>query len=84
MANAAVMENVPFLWEGTDRKGNKIKGKTIRKLNLAAFDLVFPPGETAPVFLEINYTFGRTGLGGSEKFYILLQNAVDHWLQASP
>ena len=53
-------------------------------INLAAFDLVFPAGETEPVFLEINYTFGRTGLGGSERFYTLLQNAVDQWLQADP
>ena len=29
MANAAVMGNSPFLWEGTDRKGKKIKGKTM-------------------------------------------------------
>jgi ribosomal protein S6--L-glutamate ligase len=53
-------------------------------INLAAFDLVFPPGEGEPVFLEINYTFGRTGLGGSEKFYTLLGNAVDQWLQEIP
>jgi ribosomal protein S6--L-glutamate ligase len=52
-------------------------------INLAAFDLVFPAGAAAPVFLEINYTFGRTGLGGSEKFYTLLQDAVDEWLQAT-
>ena len=52
-------------------------------INLAAFDLVFPPGEIEPIFLEINYTFGRTGLGGSEKFYTLLQKAVDLWLQAN-
>ena len=51
-------------------------------INLAAFDLVFPPGEIEPFFLEINYTFGRSGLGGSEKFYTLLQKAVEHWLQA--
>jgi len=50
-------------------------------INLAAFDLIFPAGETEPVFLEINYTFGRTGLGGSEKFYDLLRDAVDRWLQ---
>ncbi|KPK00280.1 MAG: glutathione synthase [Desulfobacterales bacterium SG8_35] len=50
-------------------------------INLAAFDLVFPAGEVDPVFLEINYTFGRTGLGGSEKFYTLLRAAVDSWLQ---
>ena len=29
MADAATMGNVPFLWEGTDRKGNKIKGKSM-------------------------------------------------------
>ena len=50
-------------------------------INLAAFDLAFPPGEREPVFLEINYTFGRTGLGGSENFYLLLQEAVEKWLQ---
>ena len=53
-------------------------------INLAAFDLVFPSGKTDPVFLEINYTFVRTGLGGSEKFYTLLRDAVDQWLQATP
>jgi ribosomal protein S6--L-glutamate ligase len=51
-------------------------------VNLAAFDLVFPDGEADPVFLEINYTFGRTGLGGSENFYSMLQKAVQQWLQA--
>ena len=49
-------------------------------INLAAFDLVFPHDDGEPVFLEINYTFGRTGLGGSENFYALLQGAVDQWL----
>ena len=29
MANSAAMGNVPFLWEGTDRKGNKVKGKSM-------------------------------------------------------
>jgi ribosomal protein S6--L-glutamate ligase len=53
-------------------------------VNLAAFDLVFPPGKDAPVFLEINYTFGRTGLGGSEKFYTLLQETVEEWLRTVP
>ena len=26
---AVVTSNTPFLWEGTDRKGNKVKGKTM-------------------------------------------------------
>ncbi|MGW8161124.1 MAG: ATP-grasp domain-containing protein [Desulfobulbales bacterium] len=50
--------------------------------NLAAFDLIFPVGENNPFFLEINYTFGRSGLGGSEAFYTLLRKAVDQWLQS--
>ena len=29
MAESALMGKVPFLWEGTDRKGNKIKGKSM-------------------------------------------------------
>lgn len=52
-------------------------------INLAAFDLVFPSGESDPVFLEMNYTFGRTGLGGSERFYDLLRDAVAQWLQSA-
>jgi len=50
--------------------------------NLAAFDLVFDAADREPYFLEINYTFGRTGLGGSEEFYTLLQAAVNHWLNS--
>lgn len=51
-------------------------------INLAAFDLVFPTASPEPVFLEINYTFGRTGLGGSEGFYIRLRQAIDDWLHS--
>ena len=29
MANAAVIGNTPFVWEGTDRNGKKIKGKSL-------------------------------------------------------
>jgi type IV pilus assembly protein PilC len=29
MANTAVASNVPFIWEGTDRKGKKVKGKSM-------------------------------------------------------
>ncbi len=49
-------------------------------INLAGFDLVFPEGGGGPLFLEINYTFGRTGLGGSDAFYSLLNSEVQHWL----
>jgi len=29
MADATAVSKIPFLWEGTDRKGNKIKGKSM-------------------------------------------------------
>lgn len=47
-------------------------------VNLAGFDLLFE-GET-PLFLEINYFFGRRGLGGSDAYYRLLVAAIDRWL----
>jgi ribosomal protein S6--L-glutamate ligase len=53
-------------------------------INLAGLDLLFRRrnGEVDPVplFLEINYYFGRKGLGGSEEYYKLLRGAVDEWL----
>jgi len=49
-------------------------------INLAGFDLVFPANSPEPLFLEINYTFGWTGLGGADQFNLLLRSAVDSWL----
>jgi ribosomal protein S6--L-glutamate ligase len=49
-------------------------------INLAAFDLAFHQDGADPFFLEINYTFGRKGLGGSEKFYGILREEVKKWL----
>jgi len=53
---------------------------------LAGIDLIFEKddrnnGDQHPLLLEINYFFGRTGLGGSERFYSLFQAAVDQWLE---
>jgi ribosomal protein S6--L-glutamate ligase len=51
-------------------------------MNLAAVDIVFPMShpDPKPHVLEINYSFGRRGLGGSEVFYGLLFEAVQEWL----
>jgi ribosomal protein S6--L-glutamate ligase len=51
-------------------------------INLAGFDILFDQGKNSevPLFLEINYYFGRKGLGGSMGFYDLLQAAADRWL----
>jgi ribosomal protein S6--L-glutamate ligase len=52
-------------------------------VNLAGIDLLFPSdaATAAPLFLEINYFFGRYGLGGSEAYYALLEKAVSRWLR---
>ncbi len=51
-------------------------------INLAGFDFLFPQdaAEPRPLFLEINYFFGRRGLGGSFEYYELLEKAVEEWL----
>ena len=55
------------------------------KINLAGLDFLFSETDLAagimqPLFLEINYFFGRKGLGGSEKYYKILQNEIDDWV----
>ncbi len=49
-------------------------------LNLAAFDLMFDRSrpDSAPLLSEINFMFGRKGLGGSNRFFACLQEAVDN------
>ncbi len=53
-------------------------------INLAGFDLLFSVDEAqpGPVFLEINYFFGRRGFGGSLKYYDLVEKAVRLWLES--
>jgi len=55
------------------------------RINLAGFDFIFDrsgrtKNDLQPLFLEINYFFGRTGLGGSGRFYVILQESIDNWL----
>ena len=51
-------------------------------INLAAIDFIIPLSEKepSPLFLEINYYFGRKGLGGLENYYRLLFRAIQEWL----
>lgn len=53
------------------------------RIDLAGFDLLFDhQGDPRqPLFLEINFYFGRQALGGSEKYYRLLNRAVQDWLK---
>jgi ribosomal protein S6--L-glutamate ligase len=55
------------------------------RINLAGLDFIFDKSgptknDLQPLLLEINYFFGRTGLGGSERFYAMLKAEVDNWL----
>ncbi len=49
-------------------------------IDLAGFDLIFDDRHH-PLFLEINYFFGRYGLGGSAAFYRILKREVLNWLR---
>lgn len=53
-------------------------------INLAGFDFIFSSesNNDEPLFLEINYYFGRKGLGGSEKFYKILNGEIKKWLKS--
>ena len=52
-------------------------------IDLAAVDFVFPLSikEPLPLFLEINYFFGRRGLGGMDAYYRLVFRAIQDWLK---
>ncbi len=53
-------------------------------INLAGFDILFSKElkPDIPLFLEINYFFGRKGLGGSEGFYDLLIKEIKTWIDS--
>lgn len=70
----------PELRAAAEDQVNRFCAKT--GINLAGFDLLFSRDapSAAPLFLEINYFFGRRGLGGSEVFYALLCNEIDRWV----
>lgn len=51
-------------------------------INLAGMDYIFPGQKSLPYILEINYYFGRKGLGGSETYYSILKEEVSGWIQS--
>lgn len=52
-------------------------------VNLAGVDVIFDEGqdEPSPFLLEINYFFGRVGIGGSKEYYRILKKAIKRWLR---
>jgi ribosomal protein S6--L-glutamate ligase len=54
----------------------------ITGIDLAGFDVIFSAEEenSQPLLLEINYFFGRKGLGGSDAYYEILKKEINNWL----
>ncbi len=81
-ANGAVPDHVsdPALQKRAKAAAYDFCKKT--GINLAGFDFLFSnnPTETDPYFLEINYYFGRQGLGGSERYYKILNSEILKWI----
>ncbi len=72
-------------WRGDLQEKGSIEAErlvTAAGIDLAAIDLIFDLTRTdpQPLFLEVNYVFGRRGLGGSMRFYELLSEALREWL----
>ena len=53
-----------------------------QRIDLAGFDFLFRQGQDRPepLFLEINWVFGREGMGGAERFYGILIEEIHAWL----
>ena len=66
------------------RKGVALAKQLCQKtgINLAGMDVIFPAQleDPDPMMLEINYFFGRKGLGGSETYYRILLEEIQSWL----
>lgn len=77
---------VDRVWKPALQKKGREQARWITEKSgilLAAFDFVFnlDHPDPQPLILEINYYFGRRGLGGSLKYYRLLLNAIREWLK---
>jgi ribosomal protein S6--L-glutamate ligase len=50
------------------------------RIDIAAFDIMFPEGGGPPVVIEINFLFGRKGLGGLKGYEGMYRQAIDGWI----
>jgi len=78
---AKIVENLfPELKEKGINSLKELKEKI--RIDLSAIDMIFDMEKIiGPLWLEINFSFGRKGLGGSKKFYAHLLRAVKTWLK---
>jgi ribosomal protein S6--L-glutamate ligase len=73
-------------WKPGLREKGVIQAKKIcieSGIDVAAMDFVFSMADPdpQPLILEINYFFGRRGLGGSITYYRMLHKAIRGWLE---
>lgn len=70
-------------WPELQEKGARAVREFCRRarIDIAGFDLMFPDGGD-PVFVEINFHFGRKGLGGTEGHRKHILRAVRDWREA--
>ena len=73
-------------WRSDLREKGKAEAKRLvaaTGIILAAIDFIFDltRPDPQPLFLEINYMFGRRGLGGFLNYYLLLFEALKEWLE---
>jgi ribosomal protein S6--L-glutamate ligase len=73
-------------WRADLREKGVVQAKRVCResgIDLAAMDFVFSMGDPdpQPLILEINYSFGRRGLGGSLPYYRMLYKAIRERLQ---
>lgn len=71
----------PELQEKGREAAKRLSGKT--GINLAAIDIIFNLGEKDPkaLMLEVNYYFGRQGLGGTINYYEMLYQTLINWME---
>jgi ribosomal protein S6--L-glutamate ligase len=64
------------------KQGVRLARATAKKLciDIGAFDIMFPEGDAPPLVLEINFLFGRKGLGGLKGYEDMLKKAISGWL----
>lgn len=73
-------------WKPNFQEKGKVQARVLARctgINLAAVDFVFDLSkmDPEPLFLEINYFFGRRGLGGMDAYYRMLFRAIKEWLK---
>ncbi len=76
---------IDHIWKPELQEKGRVQAQSLSRktgINLAAIDFVFSfaEREPEPLFLEINYYFGRRGLGGTKNYYRLLHEAIQDWL----